>query len=152
LASVKPKCRGCDGRHIVHAGPCKALAAQRGATIALEGGGVARVCGYRPPCPCAWRDCSCGATVAIAALLPDDAVAVPDGEVVLVPFLRGTAGPDDPAGRLAVRRVADGYLACRELADGDQLRPGEVRRTEHDDERAGHKITYTRRERAEQPA
>jgi hypothetical protein len=82
--------------------------------------------------------------VVIAIELPPAVTAAPDGQVVMVPVARGSAG--DPAGRLAVRELEPGgWLACRDLAAGEQPGPGEWRGTEHDDEAAGHRLTYTRK-------
>jgi hypothetical protein len=143
-ASAKPKCPGCAGRHAIHRGPCPARAASRCQPFDV-GGSAGFACGWRPPCPCAWRTCACGAAVAIAVELPADARTAPPGAVVLVPFLRGCQPPEELGARLAVRVLTDGWLACRSLADGEEPGPGEYRRAEHDDERAGHRITYTRR-------
>jgi hypothetical protein len=63
----------------------------------------------------------------------------------MVPFERGPALA--AGGLLAVRPLADGWLACRELADGEEPGEGEERRREHDDERPGHKIVYTKKEK-----
>jgi hypothetical protein len=52
-----------------------------------------------------------------------------DGEVVIVSVERGSA--HDPGGRIAVRALDDGYLACRDLAGGEQPGPGEWRGREH---------------------
>jgi hypothetical protein len=51
------------------------------------------------------------------------------GEIMIASVERGTAG--DPAGRLAVRQLAGGFLAYRDLADGEEPREGEWRGTEH---------------------
>jgi hypothetical protein len=89
------------------------------------------ICGARPPCPCAWRTCACGKPVALAAELPPATRALPlqGREVMIVPVERGSAGM--PGGLLAVRVLSDGFLACRDLADGEQLAKGEWRGREH---------------------
>lgn len=48
---------------------------------------------------------------------------------MIVPVERGSAR--DPAGLIAVRKLDDGYLACRELASGEPLAAGEWRAREH---------------------
>lgn len=145
--SGKPKCGGCDGRHVIHRGPCPARAASSCQRVTFDGG-TAIVCGSRPPCPCSWRTCACGQGVAIAIELPPGVTRAPSGQVVMVPVARGSAG--EPAGRLAVRVLeAGGWLACRDLTGiGEQPADGEWRGTEHDDEQPGHKITYQRKEAA----
>jgi hypothetical protein len=87
-------------------------------------------CGSRPPCPCSWRTCKCGALVANALLDKDQAEAfntahgLDPGQAIDVPVIRGSAG--NPAGRLEVWQQPDGILACRELAEGEGLtRAGE---------------------------
>lgn len=125
----KAKCRGCGFRHQVHAGPCKRRARSRCQTASTSDGAVMTVCGYRPQCTCAWRECPCGTPVAVAVELPRDAQVIPAGEVMLVAVVRGTAG--DPAGGLAVRELADGHLACRDLAYGEEPAEDEWRGTEH---------------------
>jgi hypothetical protein len=52
-----------------------------------------------------------------------------EGEVMIVSIERGSAR--DPGGRLAVRALDDEYLACRDLADGEQPGHGEWRGREH---------------------
>lgn len=139
------KCRGCGWQHAPHRGPCPCKAPSGCVPFATEDA-MGFVCyrGQRPGCLCPYRQCSCGATVALALLLPASAKGAPAGEVVMVPYERDPAR--DAAGLLAVRKMADGWLACRELAPGEEPGEGEERRCEHDDERAGHKITYTKKE------
>jgi hypothetical protein len=86
----------------------------------------------------------------VTVLLPAEAKTVPDREVVMVPCER-VAPACALDGRLAVRQLSDGWLACRELAGDEQPGPGEWRAREHDDERPGHKITYTRKEPRPRP-
>ena len=64
-------------------------------------------------------------------MLAPDIDRAPDGEVIMMPVLRGSAR--DPAGRAAVRKLPDGtgWLASRELAAGEACGPGEWRGTEH---------------------
>jgi hypothetical protein len=88
------------------------------------------MCGYRPACPCPWRRCGCGLPVVVAVELPTLAVTLPSADTVMVvPVIRGSA--NDPAGRLAVWKLADGHLACRDLAGGETPGEGEWRGTEH---------------------
>jgi hypothetical protein len=92
------------------------------------------MCGPRPPCPCSWRTCKCGAKVAIAQLDARQARAFCaeqgiEQQDIEVPVVRGSAG--DPAGRLAVWERPDGVLVCVELAPGEQLVKGQWRGVEH---------------------
>jgi hypothetical protein len=142
----KRKCPGCAGRHAVHSGPCKALGPSKCVPIFAEAG-TGFMCGARPPCPCGWRDCACGQPVVITVELPPGVNTCPPCEVILVPCERVPPG-DAGDGLLAVRKLADGFLACRGLAEGEEPGEGEWRAREHDDERPGHRIAYTKRERA----
>jgi hypothetical protein len=121
--TAAPKCPACG--HSAHPGECKRRG--RGRCVPLGPGMIA--CGVRPQCRCPWRSCRCGTAVAATILLPPEARFAPDGEVVLVPVIRGTAR--DPAGRLAVWKLDDGYLASRELADGEAPGRREWRGIEH---------------------
>jgi hypothetical protein len=125
------KCGGCG--HAGHPKRCGAKAATRSVVMATRDGGTVRMCGWRGPCPCAWRACKCGAAVELAAELPAGAKALPgEGEVMIVSLERGSR--DAPAGLLAVRKLADGFLACRTLPAGTEPGPGEWRATEHTNE------------------
>jgi hypothetical protein len=80
------------------------------------------VCGARQPCLCPWRTCRCGTLVAVAACADDLGYE----ETVE----RGSAG--NPAGTLAVRKLADGTLSARPLSAGAEPDPGEWRAVDHD--------------------
>ena len=124
----RPKCARCG--HAEHARACRAKGPSR--CVPVPGAaGTAVICGARPPCPCSWRSCACGQPVALACELPPEVRALPleDGEVMIVSVERGSAGA--PGGLLAVRVLADGFLACRSLAAGEQPAEGEWRGREH---------------------
>jgi hypothetical protein len=123
----KPKCP-CG--HAAHAKACPARAGSRCQSYQSPDGATGFICGYRPGCPCPFRTCKCGMLVALAAELPPDAAALPSADtVMLVSVIRGSAG--DPAGRLAVRQLTGGHLACRDLPDGEEPGEGEWRGQEH---------------------
>jgi len=113
--------RRCDGcPHAFHRDGCRGKAAS--GCVPLDGGGWACYRGARPDCPCPFGEChTCRAPIVGAGQSDPDA---PEIDVD-----RGSAG--DPAGRLAVRKLADGTLACRRLADGEQPDEGEWRGREH---------------------
>lgn len=126
--TARPKCRGCG--HADHVKACRARGPSRCQTWASDDGATGFACGSRPPCPCSWRVCPCGFPVALAAELPPAARTLPDdGEVMIVTLERGSAR--DPAGCIAVRKLTGGHLACRDLPDGEDPRPGEWRAREH---------------------
>lgn len=126
----KQPCRGCRGRHQSHTGVCRGKEPSSCQRAGTSDGGVMIACGVRPRCRCPWRECPCGTPVAVAVELPRDAQTAPaEGQVMLVAVVRGTAGK--PGGRLAVRELADGYLACRDLAGGEEPGEDEWRGTEH---------------------
>jgi hypothetical protein len=131
MTAAKPR-RTCRCGHAEHVKACRARGRSRCVRVETGDGGAAMVCGARPPCPCAWRVCPCGTPVALAAELPADAVALPSGDVIIVSVERGSAG--DGAGRVAVRELASGHLACRDLADGEDPAAGEWRGREHRNE------------------
>ena len=126
---VRTKCAHCG--HVGHGIACRAKGPSKCVPLVSEIDGMTGfACGVRPPCPCPWRLCQCGAPVALAAQLPRSIGGLPvEGEVVIVSVERGSAG--DPAGRLAVRELAGGYLACRDLAGGEPVDGGEWRGREH---------------------
>ena len=130
------RCGGCG--HAGHRGRCRARGPSRCQPLIGESGEQAGfACGTRPPCPCPWRTCTCGAAVAVAVLDPAQAAAfaaangitLPDGQVIKVPVLRGSAG--NPAGELEVWAAADGRLICRELDSGAAPAAGRWRGVEH---------------------
>jgi len=78
----------------------------------------------RVPCPCPFGWChTCGQPVAGASTLP-----LYDGSPE-IDIERGSANAPD--GQWAVWKLADGTLACRKLADGEEPGPGEWRGREH---------------------
>ena len=123
-----PKC-ACG--HAAHAKACRARSkGGRCTPMDLGGGGTAIACGYRPACPCAYRTCKCGAGVELAAELPRTARTLPaDGDVMVVSVERDPA-PGRPA-TLAVRQLADGYLAVRDLPPSGDLDRCERPAAEH---------------------
>ena len=124
------KCGGCG--HAGHPKGCRARAKARSVVAETPDGGIMRMCGYRPSCPCSWRTCKCGAPVMLAAELPPASRTLPpSGEVVVVSIERDPGGE---TGNLAVRTLADGYLAVRTLAAGEEPGRGERRATEHTNE------------------
>ena len=142
-ASTKPRCLGCGDRHIVHGGPCKAKGPVKSVLIPAKDGGIIRVCGYRPPCPCPWRTCKCGTPLAVAVELPAGTILAPvEGQVMLVSVRRGSAG--DWGGRLAVWKLANGMLGCRDLAGGEEPGEGEYRGCEHDETKCGYDLQLVR--------
>jgi hypothetical protein len=124
----RAKCPRCG--HAGHDKACRAKGPSRCVTVS-DGTATATMCGIRPPCPCAWRTCACGTPVALAAELPPEVLTLPlqGGDVMIVSAERGSAGA--PGGLLAVRVLADGFLACRDLAAGEQPAKGEWRGREH---------------------
>jgi hypothetical protein len=69
-------------------------------------------------------------SVALAIELPPTVRALPAArEVMLVSVVRGSAG--QLPGRLAVRQLPGGHLACRDLAAGEEPAEDEWRGTEH---------------------
>jgi hypothetical protein len=117
---MSERCPGCG--HVAHRGACRGKAPSGCVPLDLPGGGFACYRGQRPPCPCPYQTCRCGVPVLMAAAADDPGI--------VVPVLRDPAW--DPAGRLAVRHLADGTLSVRDLAPGGQLHDGEWRGTEHD--------------------
>jgi hypothetical protein len=129
--TTKQKCSGCV--HADHPKVCAARAQSRCQSYQSADGTTGFVCGYKPGCPCPFRTCKCGALVALAVELPPDVRALPVADqVMIVSVQRGSAR--DPAGRLAVRKLPGGHLACRDLADGEQPADGEWRGREHKNE------------------
>lgn len=115
--TASARCGGC--KHAAHrGGKCRGKGPSGCVPFDAGNGSAGFICGPRPGCPCAWRTCKCGALVATAEM----------GEWA-VPVLRGSA--NDPAGTLAVRRLLDGTLGCRELADGESPHEKEWRGVEH---------------------
>ena len=124
----RPKCGSCG--HVEHRTACDRLAAERCQSYQSDDGATGFVCGYRASCPCTWRTCPCGTPVALAAEVPPPAGVLPAAaEIMIASVERGTAG--DPRGRLAVRQLAGGFLAYRDLADGEDPREGEWPGLEH---------------------
>jgi hypothetical protein len=127
----RPKCKSCG--HAEHPKVCAARAASRCQPFQSGDGATGFICGYRPGCPCPWRTCKCGAEVALAIELAPDVRALPTAdEVMIVSVERGSSW--DPDGRLAVRKLPGGHLACRTLADGEQPGKNEYRGKEHTNE------------------
>ena len=140
-------CRRCG--HTSHKNPCRAKGRSGCVPFRGDDGAAGYACGARPDCPCGWRTCKCGTDVAICLELPAEVTVAPDGEVIMVPVVRGSAGAS--GGRVAVRKIAAGWLACRDLADGEAPAEGEWLGTEHDDEQPGHKIIYVKGEPRRHP-
>jgi hypothetical protein len=126
--TARPKCARCG--HAEHTAACTGKGPS--GCVPVFGDTVTGIiCGDKPPCPCAWRTCACKKPVALAVELPPRARALPleGGEVMFVSVERGSAGAPD--GLLAVRVLLDGFLACRNLAPGEEPAPGEWRGREH---------------------
>lgn len=122
-----PGCVRCG--HAGHVRACRAKGPSRCVPFA-DGAAAGLVCGVRPPCRCAWRTCGCGQPVALACELPARAQALPlRAEIMIVSVERGSAGAAE--GLLAVRELAGGFLACRDLVPGEQPGAGEWRGREH---------------------
>lgn len=142
--AARPKCGSCG--HAEHKNACRAKAGsgcQPFGRPASSETTTGIACGARPPCPCPWRVCKCGALVACAwleetqaqafaktkgiQLLADELGA--ELERIEVPIVRGTS--NDPAGRLEVWIAAGGQLWCRELSPGEEPAAGRWRGVEH---------------------
>lgn len=113
-------CGSCG--HTEHPGRCSRRAPSRCTPLDTGAGTTGWACGARPPCPCPWRTCRCGAQVAVATC-EDDRESEESIE-------RGSAGRPD--GTLGVRKLADGTLLARFLPADEQPQPGEWRATDHD--------------------
>jgi hypothetical protein len=118
------RCPGCD--HVFHRDQCTRKGPAKGWPVLDPATGrvFGRACGDRPACPCPYGAChTCGAAVLGASTLPLD-----DGS----PEIDVDPAPDPaPDGLLAVWWLADGTLACRRLAPGEQPWPREWRGREH---------------------
>ena len=126
-----PKCGHCG--HTEHTGVCR-----RRATSKCQPIPHGFICGFRPPCPCPFRTCKCGLALAVAVELPAGVMLPPAGQVVAVSVVRGTAMRPD--GRLAVWRLANGMLGCRDLPEGADPGEGEWRAVEHDETVCGYDL------------
>lgn len=125
--TARPKCAGCG--HAEHPKACRAKGPS-GCVPFHDGAFTGMICGARPSCPCSWRTCGCGTPVALAAELPPGQRTLPaEGEVMIVSVERGSARV--PGGLLAVRKLVDGFLACRDLPAGEQPAKDEWRGREH---------------------
>lgn len=115
------RCGGCD--HAAHRGACRAKGPSKCVPLTdNEGRAIGTSCwAVRQACPCSWRTCKCGASVSVAVLATDPRVEVP--------IVRGSAHA--AAGRLEAWLGAGGQLLCRDLADGEPVREGRIRGTEH---------------------
>ena len=118
--------RRCDGcGHAFHRDTCRA----KGSSGCLpllgpDGRQTGIACSRtRVPCPCPWGEChECGAPIAGASPFPL-------GSAPEVDIDRGSAG--DPGGGWAIRRLPDGTLGCRRLADSEGPSEREWRGREH---------------------
>lgn len=124
MVTAARKCGGCG--HAFHRDTCP----RKGPSGCLplldpEGRQVGIACSRtRMPCPCPFGEChACGAPIAGASPLP-----LEDGAIE-VDLDRGSAG--DLSGTWAVRKLDDGTLGCRRLADGEEPGNGEWRGREH---------------------
>lgn len=116
--TARPKCPSCG--HAAHRDGCRATAPSGCVPLVDEAGtqvGMACYRGGRPPCRCPFGWChTCRVPVRGASPLPGR-----DVEIDL------DAGPGAlPGGAaLVVRELADGTLACRVLAEGEEPGNGE---------------------------
>lgn len=117
--SGRPKCRGCG--HAAHRDGCRAKGPSGCAPLLdpATGRPAGIACSRtRAPCPCPLGAChTCGSPVAGVQPFPLGAVELDVDQ--------GSAG--DPAGTMAVRKLADGTLAGRLLDVGQEPAAGEWR-------------------------
>jgi len=125
MAEVRRKCDRCH--HVFHRDQCPRKGPSRCTSLLNPDTGQPNgiACGgTRWPCPCPWGECHhCAAPIAGASPFPLYSGADE------IDIDRGSAG--DPGGELAVQLLADGTLAVRRLAPGEETRPGEWRGREH---------------------
>lgn len=118
------KCDGCG--HAAHRDGCRAKGPSSSVAVLdpATGRPIGIACSRtRAPCPCPFGAChTCGALIAGASPFPL-------GSAPEVDIDRGSAGAPD--GTWAVRKLADGSLACRPLGEGEQPGEGEWRGHAH---------------------
>jgi hypothetical protein len=124
---VSEKCDGCG--HAAHRDTCPRKGPSGCMIILNPATGLPMpgfVCyrGQRSPCPCPYGWChTCKRPIVGASTLP-----LYDGSAE-IDIERGPANAPD--GQWAVWKLADGTLACRKLADGEEPGAGEWRGREH---------------------